>query len=84
MIIFKENVLDTDTYLALRKVYVKVEEAFLMRKASKALCNSLYTQYVHMSLVVRSAYREGFVGDGAVICYIQDLIVVPDAQAGRN
>ncbi len=57
-----------------------------MRRRGKALCNSLYTQYVHMSLAVRSAYRrKAWPGDGAVIWYsIQDLIVVPDAQAAGN
>ena len=49
------------------------------QQAQKALDNSLY---------VLSAYHDGelvgmgrLVGDGAVICYIQDLIVVPNIQA---
>lgn len=73
------NELDVDTYLALRAgVHWKVLK---QAQAQLALKNSLY---------VVSAYRDGrcvgmgrLVGDGAVICYVQDLIVLPEVQ-GRG
>ena len=73
------NELDVDTYLALRAgVHWKVLK---QEQAQLALKNSLY---------VVSAYRDGrcvgmgrLVGDGAVICYVQDLIVLPEVQ-GRG
>ena len=75
----KDNDLDTNTYLKLRK---SVNWKPLTEKqAEKAIENSILT------LV---AYDEGkpigmgrIVGDGAVICYIQDLIVIPEYQ-GRG
>ena len=74
--VLKENVLDVDTYLMLRgKVKWK---PLTKEQAKKALENSLYT-------VV--AYENGkpvgmgrVVGDGAVICYVQDLIIRPEVQ----
>ena len=74
--ILKENELDLNTYLMLRK---KVGWVPLSAgQAEKAIENSLY-------LLV--AYEDGepvgmgrLVGDGAVICYIQDLIVIPSHQ----
>ena len=74
--VLKENVLDVDTYLMLRgKVKWK---PLTKEQAKKALENSLYT-------VV--AYENGkpvgmgrVVGDRAVICYVQDLIVIPEYQ----
>ncbi len=77
MIIFKENVLDTDTYLALRKSVKWKKLSY--EQASKALRNSLYTVCAYE--FDRPVGMGRLVGDGAVICYIQDLIVVPDAQA---
>ncbi len=77
MIIFKENVLDTDTYLALRKSVKWKKLSY--EQASKALRNSLYTVCAYG--FDRPVGMGRLVGDGAVICYIQDLIVVPDAQA---
>lgn len=76
MIELVENKLDTDTYLKLREA---VSWKKLSREqAQKALNNSLH-------IVV--AYADGtpvgmgrIVGDGAVICYVQDLIVIPDMQ----
>lgn len=70
----RENELDVDTYLALRK---SVGWKKLSRKqAQLALENSLY---------VLVAYEEDkpvgmgrIVGDGAVICYVQDLLICPD------
>lgn len=75
-IILNYNTLDVDTYLALRS---GVNWKKLSRKqAALALSHSL---------CVLSAYRNGecvgmgrLVGDGAVICYVQDLIVLPQAQ----
>lgn len=76
MIQLVENKLDVDIYLKLRDA---VSWKKLTREqAQKALDNSLY-------IVV--AYEDGkpvgmgrIVGDGAVICYVQDLIVIPDMQ----
>lgn len=71
-----DNRLDTDTYLKLRKaVHWKM---LTKEQAEKAIQGSLFTvvafddgQPVGMGRIV---------GDGAVICYIQDLIVIPDYQ----
>lgn len=70
----KINEIDVDSYLALR---ASVKWKVLSRaQAQKALDNSLH---------VAGLYRLGkligmgrIVGDGAVICYIQDLIVKPE------
>ncbi len=72
----KENFRDVDTYLRLREAvnWKKLSE----EQAAKALSNSLY---------MITAYENGrpigmgrIVGDGAVICYVQDLIVIPEKQ----
>ena len=72
-----ENNRDTDVYLSLRKA-VKWKE-LSREQAEKALKNSLY---------VLTAYENDepigmgrIVGDGAVICYVQDLIVIPEKQS---
>lgn len=70
------NELDADTYLQLRGgVHWK---ALSHEQAALALKNSLY---------VVAAYEEDtcvgmgrLVGDGVVICYVQDLIVLPYVQ----
>lgn len=77
MIELKENQLDTDTYLELRKSvnWKKLEYS----QAGAALKNSLFTV---------CAYDENgtpvgmgrIVGDGVVIDYVQDLVVRPDCQ----
>lgn len=76
MIELKENVLDVETYLCLRKQvgWLELSES----QASKAINNALYTV---------CAYEDGhpvgmgrIVGDGAVICYVQDLVVIPSSQ----
>ena len=76
MVQLVEEQLDIDTYMELR-------EAVHFRKLSRdqarrGLDNSLYT------LV---AYKDGkavgmgrIVGDGAIICYVQDLIIRPEVQ----
>ena len=76
MIQLVEDKLDVDTYLSLRR---KVNfHPLTGDQARKALDNSLYT------LV---AFRHGeavgmgrIVGDGAVIFYVQDLIILPQVQ----
>lgn len=72
----KDNELDVSTYLKLRE---SVNWKHLTREqAEKALRGSLLTV---------TAYDDGqavgmgrLVGDGAVICYVQDLIVLPAYQ----
>lgn len=73
---FKENVLDVDTYLYLRASvgWKKLSQT----QAEKALANSLYTVYAELD--GRPVGMGRIVGDGAVICYIQDLIVTPEVQ----
>lgn len=76
MIILKENTITVQDYLLIRS---KVGWRELLEvQAEKALENSLYvigaydgTQLVGMGRIV---------GDGAVICYVQDLIVIPTFQ----
>lgn len=76
MIIIKENELDVDTYLALRE---SVKWKKLSRKqAETALENSLYTVCAYE--FERPVGMGRIVGDGAVICYLQDLVICPDAQ----
>lgn len=79
MIELRENELTVEKYLELRaKVHWKV---LTYEQAALAL---------EKSLLVVSAYQDGMlagmgriVGDGAVICYVQDLIVAPEVQ-GMN
>ncbi len=76
MIQLVEDKLDIDTYLRLRS---SVKFHPLSREqAKRALDNSLYTlvAYCHGEAVGMGR----IVGDGAVICYVQDLIIVPGAQ----
>ena len=72
-----ENNRDTDLYLSLRKAVNWKELS--REQAEKALKNSLY---------ILTAYEDDepigmgrVVGDGAVICYVQDLIVIPEKQS---
>lgn len=76
MIELVENKLDVDTYLGLRKA-VKWKE-LTREQAEKGLSNSMY---------ILTVYEDGkavgmgrIVGDGAIVCYVQDLMVVPDKQ----
>ena len=76
MITYLENELTVEDYLKLR---AKVNwKPLSVPQAEQAIKNSLY---------IVTAIEDGqligmgrIVGDGAVICYVQDLIVVPDAQ----
>lgn len=76
MLEIRENQLDIETYMYLRQ---QVGWKMLSKKQSElALKNCLYN-------VV--AYEDGepvgmgrVVGDGAVVCYIQDLVILPKAQ----
>lgn len=72
-----ENDRNTDVYLSLRKA-VNWKE-LTREQAEKALKNSMY---------ILTAYENDepigmgrIVGDGAVICYVQDLIVIPEKQS---
>lgn len=76
MIELRENELELDTYLALRDA---VSFAKLTREqAQKALDHSLYKVVAYKDGVAVGMGR--IVGDGAVICYIQDLIIRPEVQ----
>ena len=76
MIEIKENALDLNTYLSLR---ASVNwKSLTPKQAQKALSNSLYT-----IIAVKQGKPIGMgriVGDGAVICYIQDFIVTSEYQ----
>ncbi len=79
MLELRENVLDTDTYLYLREQVGW--RALSVRQAQKALDNALITVCAYLDGEPVGMGR--VVGDGAVISYIQDLVVIPDAQ-GRH
>lgn len=71
-----EDQLDINTYLGLRKAVNF--RPYTYDQAQRALKNSLY---------IITAFQNGkavgmgrIVGDGAVICYVQDLIVLPEVQ----
>lgn len=74
--IIKNNELDVNTYLQLRD---SVNWKKITREqAEKALKNSLFTVLAIEEDKVIGMGR--LVGDGAVICYIQDLIIIPEYQ----
>ncbi len=76
MLILEENQLDLDTYLNLRaSVGWKVLSP---EQAVKAISNSIYT--VTASIDGKVVGMGRMVGDGAVICYVQDLVVHPSYQ----
>ena len=76
MLELRENMLDVDTYLLLRE---KVGWVGLSRnQARKAIDNCLYNVCAYMDGEPVAMGR--VVGDGAVISYIQDLVVIPSAQ----
>ena len=79
MILFKENDLDVDTYLYLRQ---QVNWKILTRNQARGV--------IHNSVYILTVYEENkpiamgrIVGDGAVISYIQDLIVIPSVQGEK-
>ena len=76
MIIIRENSLTVAEYLQIRQQvgWKKLEE----KQAAKALENSLYIAAAYQEDTLAGIGR--IVGDGAVICYVQDLIVVPQCQ----
>ncbi|MGN0374172.1 MAG: GNAT family N-acetyltransferase [Butyrivibrio sp.] len=76
MLYLKENALDVDTYLFLRQ---QVDWPKLTRyQAECAVSNCLFNVCAYQD--DRPVGMGRVVGDGAVISYIQDLVVVPDAQ----
>jgi GNAT superfamily N-acetyltransferase len=75
-IVLKYNELSVDTYLTLRK---GVQWKQLSRaQAETALKNSICVIVAYKD--ERPVAMGRIVGDGAVICYVQDLIVLPDYQ----
>ena len=76
MLELKENVLDTGTYLYLRKKvgWIKLTD----KQAEQAVNNSLFTVCAYLDGKPVGMGR--VIGDGAVISYIQDLVVIPEAQ----
>lgn len=76
MLDIRINELDVDTYLNLRAF---VNWKVLKREqAELALKNSLYTVVAYLDEKAVGMGR--LVGDGAIICYVQDLVVRPDVQ----
>jgi GNAT superfamily N-acetyltransferase len=81
MIELIENDINVHEYLELRR---KVDWKRLSEKqAELALKHSLYTVKAYDTEGDRLVGMGRVVGDGAVICYIQDLIVIPEIQ-GRH
>lgn len=72
----KDNELDVNTYLFLRKSvgWKRLTE----KQAEMAIKGSLLTVVAYDKYKPVGMGR--IVGDGAVICYIQDLIVIPEYQ----
>jgi GNAT superfamily N-acetyltransferase len=77
MLTFKENQRDVEIYLSLRKQVGWIDLDRL--QAQKALDHSLMIVTVYDDETPVGMGR--IVGDGAVICYIQDLIVIPEYQS---
>jgi GNAT superfamily N-acetyltransferase len=78
MIKFIENDISVQEYLSLRE---KVNWKKLSKtQAELALKNSLFTIKAYDEESGKLVGMGRIVGDGAVICYIQDLIVIPEAQ----
>lgn len=76
MITIKTNTINLEDYLAIRAEVGWV--ALQDKQAAMALENSLYVAGVYEEDRLIGMGR--IVGDGAVICYIQDLIVLPEYQ----
>lgn len=79
MLELRENCLDVDTYFYLRR---QVGWPVLTdRQAECAVDNCLYNVCAYMDGEPVGMGR--IVGDGAVISYVQDLVVLPKAQGQR-
>ena len=76
MLELRENVLDTETYFSLREQvgWVRLSDG----QAQKAIDNCLFNVCAYLDGEPVGMGR--VVGDGAVVCYIQDLVVIPKAQ----
>lgn len=76
MLELRENVLDVDTYFSLREQvgWVKLSK----RQAHNAINNCLFNVSAYIDDKPVGMGR--VVGDGAVVSYIQDLVVLPEAQ----
>ena len=76
MIELRENVIDVETYLKLREQvgWRRLSDS----QANAAVSNALYTVCAYED--DRPVGMGRIVGDGAVICYVQDLVVIPDMQ----
>ena len=74
MLTFKEDIKDTQIYLGLRKKVGWIELNPV--QAQRALDNSMKIITVYDDDKPIGMGR--IVGDGAVICYIQDLIIIPE------
>lgn len=77
------QLLENDLYV---ETYLKIREKVGWKKLTKeqaeiALHNSLFTVVAIEENEILGMGR--IVGDGAVICYVQDLVIVPGAQ-GRG
>ena len=76
MLTFKEDIKDTQIYLGLRKKVGWIELNPV--QAQRALDNSMKIITVYDDDKPIGMGR--IVGDGEVICYIQDLIIIPEYQ----
>lgn len=76
MVTLIENSLDLETYLTLREAvgWKKLSN----EQAKRAIDNCLYNVVAYDDDKPVAMGR--IVGDGAVICYVQDLIVLPEYQ----
>lgn len=75
----RENSIDINTYLMLRKAVNW--KTLSSEQAQKALDNSLHVVVAYDGDKPVGMGR--LVGDGAVICYVQDLIVIPEYQGKK-
>lgn len=78
MIKLIENDLYVDTYLKIRDAvgWKKLSQT----QAKKALDNSLFTVVAIDDATGEVLGMGRIVGDGAVICYVQDLVIIPGHQ----
>jgi len=78
MIKLIENDLYVDTYLKIRDTvgWKKLSQT----QAKKALDNSLFTVVAIDDATGEVLGMGRIVGDGAVICYVQDLVIIPGHQ----